>query len=426
MLFGAGAAMSWGAPGTYELTQLVRKSGYFTVSGDTTITEFIYQQLLKQPNYTENDINFETIINAIEELIVYYSYFDGQRKLPSILNTYFSSRFEDEILNFSIEGGNASHGFKLQIPKGKSSEFAKSAFNFETPEQFFLQQLLAKVLTPIVTRITQYSYHTRNKTNVLTEANLGMNDLFARWIQRISSHSVIRLYTLNYDRNFKVILEHAPNPVSLFEGFDSKATIEYGSRLRADVKSILSNKECHCHYNLHGSVFWDVEARDQGQLPNPCIYLTEGPRLTENSYEYAIWQSEKGKTLLLTNIITGYQKVQRGIFAPFRQMQAAFDSDCSFADTIFVVGYSFGDEHINASVRTALQYNKDLKVVIVDPGFQRNDQDLQVAINIFSSAGDSHQLKPRTIEKDLHSFFDGKFLVHTKTFQEFMESSVSK
>src|SRR5690606_2209525 len=122
LLFGAGAAMSWGAPGTYELTQLVRKSGYFTVSGDTTITEFIYQQLLKQPNYTENDINFETIINAIEELIVYYSYFDGQRKLPSILNTYFSSRFEDEILNFSIEGGNASHGFKLQIPKGKSSE----------------------------------------------------------------------------------------------------------------------------------------------------------------------------------------------------------------------------------------------------------------------------------------------------------------
>ncbi|MBX3255716.1 MAG: hypothetical protein KF862_16400 [Chitinophagaceae bacterium] len=51
LLFGAGAAMSWGAPGTYELTQLVRKSGYPTVSGDMTITEFIYQELLQQPNY---------------------------------------------------------------------------------------------------------------------------------------------------------------------------------------------------------------------------------------------------------------------------------------------------------------------------------------------------------------------------------------
>ncbi len=358
----------------------------------------------------------------LEELIVYYSYFDGQRKLPSIPGTFFSSRFEKEILNFSIEGRNAAHGFKLQIPRGKSSEFAKSALNFETPAQFFLQQLLATVLTPVVTRITKYAYHTKGKSNVLTEANATMNELFTGWIRSISNDSVIRLYTLNYERNFKVILEHTAEPLSLFEGFNSKATLEYGSRLRADVRSILGNKDCDCHYNLHGSIFWDVEARDAGQLSNPAIYLTEGPRLIENSYELAIWQSEKSKTLLLTNIITGYQKVQRGIFAPFRQMQAAFDSDCSFADTIVVVGYSFGDEHINASIRTALQHNPHVKVVIVDPGFLKNDQDLEAAIKIFSSTGDSHQLKPRTIEKNHHSFFDDKNLDHTKTFQEFMET----
>lgn len=45
----------------------------------------------------------------------------------------------------------------------------------------------------------------------------------------------------------------------------------------------------------------------------------------------------------------------------FKQMQAAFDRDCCFADELIIVGYSFGDEHINGSVKTALRYNKNSK-----------------------------------------------------------------
>src|SRR6202035_1558321 len=77
-------------------------------------------------------------------------------------------------------------------------------------------------------------------------------------------------------------------------------------------------------------------------------------------------QIEKGKTLLVTSIVTGYQKAQRGMITPFKQMQAAFDRDCCFADEIYVIGYSFGDEHINESMRTAIRHNEKLKITIVD------------------------------------------------------------
>ena len=126
---------------------------------------------------------------------------------------------------------------------------------------------------------------------------------------------------------------------------------------------------------------------------------------------------------MLTNIITGYQKTQKGIFAPFRQMQATFDKDCCIADQIYIVGYSFGDEHINMTIRIALMYNPNVKFVIIDPSFTKNEFDLDVALKIFSYSDDLNLMQPRTIEDNIHSFFDGRVIVHTKKFCEYMKFS---
>ncbi|HTO14798.1 MAG TPA: hypothetical protein VLZ83_03465 [Edaphocola sp.] len=416
LLFGAGAVIDWKAPFTYQLTDLVRRSGFLITDNKTTITDFIYKQLKESNNYSDADINFETIINVIEELIVYYSSFNARQKLPSIPHIIFSSKFEDELLNFSIEGGIAKHGFKLEIPTGIRSEFSKSAVNYETPEQFFFQQLVEKILTDIIKSILKYA----GNSKVLSEDNAEMNGLFSKWINKINGIDILRMYSLNYDRIFKIILEKLNEHFPIFEGFDCKNTLEYSSNLTPNVRRILEDTDCNVHYNLHGSAFWKVEARDDNQLPNPAFYLSEAPFLLVNSYENAIWQSEKGKTIMLTNIITGYQKTQKGIFPPFKQMQAAFDKDCCFADNIYIVGYSFNDEHINASIKTAIQYNKDLKIIIIEPNYTKNDFDLNVAIKIFSCAGDLDKMKPTTPKTNLHSFFDGKILVHTKTFKEYL------
>jgi len=425
LLFGSGAVIDWKAPSTPDLTKLVRESGFKITGNEITITDFIYEQL-RASNYTETSINFETIINVIEELIVYYSYFDAREKLPSLTHTIFSSKFEEELLNFSIIGGEAKHGFNLEIPKGTPYENSIGAFNNETPNQFFFQLLVSEILSEIVESIEKYAYHSTNSSKVITDDNFEINQLFSKWINQINQtgNDIFRMYSLNYDRIFKIILEEYDEHITIFEGFSCNNKSENDSKLTPNIRKILEDVNCNVHYNLHGSIFWKVEARDGNQLPNPTFYLTDEPFFPRHSFEQATYQSEKGKTIMLTNIITGYQKTQRGIFSPFKQMQASFDKDCCFADNIYIVGYSFNDEHINASIKTAIQYNKDVKITIIEPSFTKYNNDLDIAKRIFSCEGNMSNINPQHKEK-IRTFFDGKFTVHEKTFKEYLKSQLT-
>jgi hypothetical protein len=423
ILFGAGAVIDWGGPKTPDLTKMIRESGFYITDGKTRITEFIYNKLLEAPGYAENDINFETIINVIEELIVYYANHGLRKKVPALMKPFFNINFEREILNFSIIGGEIKQFYKLHIP-GKGDEWAIMNHGQETPEQFFLQQLLAHLLTDITLEIERYAYHTASKSNVLTEKNEEINNLFQNWINFINGDNVLRMYTLNYDRNFKILLARSIYKYEIFEGFDCGDVIGYTDELRPQARRILEDQKSHIHYNLHGSVFWRVKALNQYQLELPEFYLACGAYLEQNTDEFPTFQSEKGKTVFLTNFITGYQKTQRAIFSPFRQMQAAFDRDCIFCDKLFIVGYSFGDEHINSSIRTALQENKNFKIEIIDPSFKQNEFDLMVMLKIFSASDRMYTDFPTNISENVHGFLNGTVTVHAKTFKQFMVDNI--
>jgi len=102
-LFGAGAVVDWEGPKTSDLTKLVRESGFTLKNSDTKITEYIYQRLLKS-GYIDSEINFETIINVIEELVVYHSEFNKDTRTPSLLKTFLSENDLCNIFNYSIKG----------------------------------------------------------------------------------------------------------------------------------------------------------------------------------------------------------------------------------------------------------------------------------------------------------------------------------
>jgi hypothetical protein len=225
---------------------------------------------------------------------------------------------------------------------------------------------------------------------------------------------------LNYDRVFKILLEK--NGISLFEGSDYEENISMDVYLRANIPKILNDVNSHSYYNLHGSAYWEVIDLDKNQLPNPEIAMTASLNLPSNNNP-ASFQIEKGKTLLVTNIITGYQKVQKSSIPPFKQMHSAFDSDCCFADEIYIVGYSFGDEHINQSIKTAIRYNEKLKINIVDPNFIKNNMDYEFAIKFFPYRN-SNNINPKKKTESLYSYFDDDFLVYTKTFEEFLNAKV--
>ena len=193
-----------------------------------------------------------------------------------------------------------------------------------------------------------------------------MNKAFTEWINNITGfNAALRIYTLNYDRLFKSLL--AKEGMNLFEGFvNEDDLVRSGQRRGPDIRRILSDSSCNVHYNLHGSASWSVENQNDNGLPGYTYLLQTLGMVYRN---YATIEIERGKKLLLTPLITGFQKVQRTAISPFRQMFSAFDSDCLGTDVLYIIGYSFGDEHINDIIRNAKKYNLKMKVVIVDPNF---------------------------------------------------------
>ncbi len=344
-LFGAGATLPWGSPSTCELTSLILESGFKITGNQITITRFIYDTLLDN-GFQQDQVNFETLINVIEELIVYYGRFNylefDTNRLPSLVSCVFTARFEKELLNYSVKGGEIKHGYQLQIPANVDYPHSKYSYQNEPPSQFFFQHLLAVLLTDINARISEYSYHTDNHSKINHDSINSV--LFINWMQQLKSNTILRLYTLNYERIFKTLLEK--NGIKTFEGFDCTECVGYPDQFSADVKKILSDYDCNAHYNLHGSSFWKVLELNSQQLPNPEIVLTAYPSLAINDSPTS-FQMEKGRTLMVTNIVTVYQKAQKAMITPFKQMLSAFDKDCCFANNLYIIGYSLGDEHIN-------------------------------------------------------------------------------
>lgn len=425
LILGAGAVIDWNGPTTCELTKLIRESGFYCNDNKTRITEYIYQSLVKS-GYDEKDINFETIINVVEELLIYYSSFDKDKKTPSLLKVFFSASFEEILLNFSIEGGVAKHGFKLEIPKGVNYKFQHiGALNKETPAQYFFQLLLANLLTTINARISKYAYHRDDEhTKIFTEVNTEINSHLSKWLERLySNENVLRIYSLNYDRNFKVLALKS-GISEMFEGYECGESVELGKKIRANIPRIITDFDCHCHYNLHGSAFWEPEPRDEFQLFNAELFLQAAPYLQSNLTEQPYIQIEKGKSIIVSNIITGYQKAQKGYIAPFKQMQTAFDTDCISADILFIIGYSFGDEHINMSIKTALIYNPKIKICIVDPTYDerdgKNGYELlkQKFINVFTQY--LNNFTSKRINETCNEYFGDKIIVYTIGMKEFL------
>lgn len=412
-LFGAGAAIDWGGPKTDDITRLIRNSGFWAKDGKTRITEFLYQRLLES-GFNADEVNFETIFYVLEELISYYAKDVSKKKPNSILECFFSQKFEKEILNFKELPYSGS--FKISIP-GIPIDQSPISWHNETPQQLFFQELFQTLLTNVYTEIEKYGFHTLNNSNVIIEKNDELNKLFCNWIRKIKKEGVVRLYTLNYERNFKIILEKGLQ-MSVFEGFEADADINYEDKITANTHRILIDFDSHCHYNLHGSIFWDIESENRNGFFFPQYFLRGYPNLPINN-DHPTSQSEKSKTILLSNFIAGYQKLQKGAITPFRQMKYALERDCISADEIYIIGYSFGDEHINSAIGEAVRTNPNIRLIFVDPSFQKND----LKIIIATLGHYSHELNPspKTIRVGLeHEFNSGKIKAYTMTFKEFL------
>lgn len=421
-LFGAGAALSWGGPSTWKLTSIIRNSGFVMKDNKTKITDSIYNEL-KAAGYEDGEANFETIINVVEEFIIYYSTFNKAGNTASIFKTFMELKNSDNILNFAVVG-ERKHGYRLQIPPGTPYEDSEPSLYNETPEERFFQELYKVLITAVNEAISEYAYHTESKSDIFVPKNEALNNAFVHFMKNCASEGPVRMYNLNYDRIFKVLLER--NNIPVFDGFEYGEALSYDiEKLAPELNRILEDTSCHTHYNLHGSNDWLVEREDEAILPNPRIFITPYMNLAINESTAAM-QIEKGRSIVISNIITGYQKAQKSFMAPFKQMQSAFDRDCMNADILYIIGYSFGDEHVNATIRTATLYNPALKVMIVDPAYsdmdnpKNNDKLVRVFENHFA-AWLPYIHDRKRIGENHESYFGDRIHVYSIGFKEFLE-----
>tara|TARA_R110002020_G_scaffold51034_8_gene144599 strand:- start:7544 stop:8842 length:1299 start_codon:yes stop_codon:yes gene_type:complete len=366
-LFGAGSAISWGGPPTSELTKLICKSGIKNKEGEY-ITKVIFDWLVKYSGLDEWDVNFETIINAIEDIAEYW--FNSSNGLINGLAFPLKDVNRDvweEILNFKVTY-KGDRQFSMEIPNAdvvleQDLKFI-SKDKYPTPESKFFEALLQCLFTEIQARISDYSYVTVSHVKTLeNENNMEINDLALKFFANKSERSILRLYNLNYDRVFQYLFYKAG--LSADQGFNDEEIFPR-SIVHFNPLRIFRKMEENCIYHLHGSAFWEVVPVDSNGLDYYKFVHSPYPTLQVNE-AFARFEMEKGKPLLIGNIITGYRKSQRTSLSPFRQMFSAFDQDCHKGEELIVIGYSFSDQHINDIINKAREVNQSQKLVIIDP-----------------------------------------------------------
>lgn len=367
-LLGAGAALDWKcAPTTNCLTERILKIGFKNQNGEY-ITQKIFDKLRNDLEPGFSKVNFETITNVLEDFVEFWS----KEKVDQLNGLSF---FVDEndfdwknyLGKWKIQK-KYSHSYSLII-EDASDRVISNLENIPKsikPEKKFFEALIIEVLDFIVSEISRYSYHSEEISKIFRVENRKINVLTENFFKQYRN-CIQRIYTLNYDSIMENIFNKSGFPFS--DGFQ-EIPKEMPQNMRhftpTGVYSDFENS--NSIYHLHGSIFWETLNKDSNGLPYYNFISTTFPQIPFNTGTVEV-ELEKGKPMLIQNIITGYRKVLKTGLSPFRQYFSVFDMDLLKSDELIIIGYSFGDEHINDMINKARSSNQNLKIEIIDPSF---------------------------------------------------------
>jgi len=210
-LFGAGASKNWNGPLASELTELICASGFKNKKGQH-ITQVIYDWLVTTSKLNKEEVNFETIINVIEDFIDFWSKAkSGQINGLAFFTEISNKDTWEELMNFELVEIDKKK-YKMEIPSGglvandelKTVNYAK----YPVPEALYFEMLLKNLFTVIQTKILEYSYLTKSHSKPL-DTNHKINGLAISYFKNKQKDSLLRLYALNYDRVFQFLFKKA-------------------------------------------------------------------------------------------------------------------------------------------------------------------------------------------------------------------------
>ena len=321
ILTGAGAALPWGAPTTKVLTDLIRKDTEFQTKTSGPLGEYLYLLLRKHYSTDPDSVNFETIIDALEDLYDFISaaksegYHEFKTHLPAIFQQIESVNEEilDRVAVYpkrSISGIPVTTGELYPVLDDDASYLATAIRHF---------------INMIVDAIDRY------ESDVHTNRFDSVSAAFRRFIQFAEDNFRVRYYTLNYDQ-FPARFGY-----SWFSGFEDS-----GGVLQISPNRILDDDRSQVSYNLHGSIHFNEGPTGHWTLtPSSSNHVNGGSNLHD----------QKGRAMLRSNILTGLSKPSRILQDPFNLFLQRFSLDCRNADLIVTIGYSGGDPHVNKAIQ---------------------------------------------------------------------------
>jgi len=403
-LLGAGAALEWyDAPTTNSLTDFLINEGPKNSDGEF-ITKYIFDYFNNK--YTE-ELNFEGLIDIIEQCLQFWSTKDSS---CTIGNSLISADNEFWKNTINYQHINPKRDF---IGERNQNEESK-----------FFAKLLIDILYVISDKISDYSFYTYNKNKIVEEKeNTEILLLMTKYIKTLEKDNVLRVYSLNYDRVMQAVFQESG--IRVFQGFrpDDIVPKEGNQSQYPDTKRILTSFDEHCIYHLHGNIYWEPDNINPNGLDGYSFRNAYFPPILSNTgYQY--FNAEKNKPLFLSNIITGYSKVQRTNLTPFKQMASAFDIDCHTADEIIVVGYSFGDEHINDTIRQAKKANQSVKIIVITPADNREKQKYWQRKVLFEILSHIEGIKEFVFEDQLNSVRSSQYrtTIYFQTWKHYIET----
>lgn len=178
-------------------------------------------------------------------------------------------------------------------------------------------------------------------------------EFLKRITARKLKHNRLKLFTTNYD----MLFEQAANECgfTMIDGFsftfprifngnnyDYDIVIRKNSRIAAQEN--YATKVFHL-YKLHGSLDWE-RVTETGQI-RKCDF-----------------EGNKHPVMIFPSSI----KYEISYEQPFFEMMSRFQNELRMDNALLmIIGYSFGDKHINSMIYEALELNHSLQLVVVDP-----------------------------------------------------------
>ena len=194
----------------------------------------------------------------------------------------------------------------------------------------------------------------------------------AKLIARDSNLGRAHLFTLNYDTLFEQALELLG--IQYFDGFTGRADARFdpsvygldiyypGEITEGRVRRF--DKFLH-FYKLHGSIHWEVRGEEL-RARHPDLRVFEKYGGLDASGKAA--ELEKlSKTLPAVGILPTANKFVQTLSMPFAHLIRSFQIRLSAPQTfLLILGYGFGDEHINRIIEAAL-LNPSLVMLVIEP-----------------------------------------------------------